>query len=245
MLLVDDRAGSRDLFGPLNMCKGVPDVQLTRLEAGDIMFMGHGPTGDWLIGIEHKTVSDIVSCVKDSRFAGFQLPKLLESYDASYLMIEGRYSQKELDGEIFVARRKGASKHHGITYEAFNGWICSMESSGLRIRQTHDKADSAAAIVAIYKWWSKDWTAHKSLKAIHVKPPETQPTGISFVRREPTNVERMLTNIVTGLGWDKAAEVAKCFKTPIEVLGATEEQLEAIKGIGPILAKRIVKAMKE
>jgi ERCC4-type nuclease len=81
MLLVDSRAGSRDLVKPLAKVLGTDNVEETTLDFGDVAFTGRGPNNTPLdIGIEHKQVADIVACCRDGRFAGHQLPGMRKRF---------------------------------------------------------------------------------------------------------------------------------------------------------------------
>src|SRR5574341_1238250 len=86
MILLDDRAGSKDL-APF-MPKSVP-FTLTRLEYGDVAFSGRGPSGVCTVGVEIKKIPDLVDCIYSGRFAGHQLPGMLDTYDYCYLLVEG------------------------------------------------------------------------------------------------------------------------------------------------------------
>src|SRR4051812_2144692 len=85
MIYIDPRAGSSAL-----------KAQLPRALVGensnipsDVEFVGYGPDGPMLIGIEYKSVSDCLTSMTDGRLTGTQLPRMRESYDRRYLLIEG------------------------------------------------------------------------------------------------------------------------------------------------------------
>ena len=70
-ITVDPRAGSADLFEPLKARK-LP-VRLSKLEAGDVAFIGNGPEGRPVpVGIEYKKLPEMLGCFRD-RFAGHQI----------------------------------------------------------------------------------------------------------------------------------------------------------------------------
>src|SRR5260370_1150504 len=92
MLLVDYRAGSKELVKPLVKLLGADMVEETSLDFGDVAFTGRGPKDTPLdIGIEFKTIGDIAQCCRDGRFAGHQLPGMRKTYAHSWLMIEGTW----------------------------------------------------------------------------------------------------------------------------------------------------------
>ena len=76
MILVDSREGSKQLQPLLR------DSKLTRLEFADFAFTGSDRDGRISqIGIEYKTLPDVLSCIADGRFAGHQLPGMMKAYD--------------------------------------------------------------------------------------------------------------------------------------------------------------------
>src|SRR6185312_3670611 len=91
-ILIDPRVGSRELFGVLSS-NGVK-VQIARDEllSGDFCFEGRGPGEEsWLIGVERKTVRDMLSSISTGRFSGHQLRLLCQMYQRYYLIVEGVY----------------------------------------------------------------------------------------------------------------------------------------------------------
>lgn len=248
MILLDDRAGSRELYPIFLGVPKCPPIELTRLDFGDIQFMGHGPGDSWLsIGIEYKTINDVLNCITDGRFAGHQLPGCLQSFDIVYLLVEGNYSQRASDGGLFISGRRSGRHQSGISYMQLNGWLTSMEQTGLHIRQTDKKEESAAVVLAIYNWWQKPWDKHESLKAVHSKPQPARDmetaSGIQLLRAKPNLVERFAAQI-TGFGFGKAEDVAKHFKTVFAAVNATEEEWKKVAGVGEVLAEKAVKSIR-
>lgn len=99
MLTVDPREGSNNLVEPLSMM-GVP-VRRETLEYGDVAFVGRGPSESSLpVGIEYKSVSDLLTSWQDGRLLGHQLPGMLNCYTINYLLVEGATSVDTDDGKI-------------------------------------------------------------------------------------------------------------------------------------------------
>jgi ERCC4-type nuclease len=252
VIWLDDRAGSKDLYSYLLSTAGAPEVVLTRLDFGDVMFSGLGQDDVLLtIGIEYKTVGDAVDCIKTGRFAGYQLPGLLKSFEIPYLLVEGRC---KLAGEQDKFGADGRNREYrgvyrgNITYAALAAWLASMESSGIRLRQAYNKEESAALIVALWHWWQKPWASHHSLKAIHEAAVPLVPLAsgsVAFTHEEPTIVAKVAKQLAEGVGWDKANAIAEVFKTPEALLLANEKQLMEVHGIGKKLAKAILEGIHE
>lgn len=107
MILVDDRAGSRDLVKhpPLDD----PSVaELTRLDSGDVCFVGHGPHGESVVGVELKSVSDLLSSRQNGRLQGVdgQIPEMLTGYDERWIVTYGTYRCGDTGDLEYMRREK-------------------------------------------------------------------------------------------------------------------------------------------
>lgn len=241
MILVDDRAGSRDLYPLLPKAK----TKLTRLDFGDVMFLGQGPEGDIVIGIEHKTIGDIISCIIDGRFAAHQLPGLIDSYHISYLMIEGRI-RSDKHGLIWwfhETKRKWIQPHGGgarkpVSLEAFHQWVASMtHQGGIYPLYTETKQQSAILIKSLARWWGKAWDKHTSLKVFNEATRITTPlTKVS--------TRRLIAAQLPGVGWEKSAAISRTFPSVLAMCLATPKEWVAIPGIGKKMAGQIVKELQ-
>lgn len=172
MLLVDSRAGSRDLVKPLAKVLGVDKVEETTLDFGDVAFTGRGVNDTPIdIGIEHKQLADIVACCRDGRFAGHQLPGMRKMYDFCWLMIEGQWSA---DAAGLITTYQGP--HRGwrplpgkMRASEFEKHVLTFEMcGGVHVRYTNTRADSVRAIVDLYRWFTdKPMDMHTSHLAAH------------------------------------------------------------------------------
>ena len=86
-MIVDDRAGSRELvfISPHDEI-----ACLSRLEAGDVSITGNGPTGLLSIGVEVKSVDDLLQSEGNGRLRD-QLESMLKAYDVNWLLTHGQY----------------------------------------------------------------------------------------------------------------------------------------------------------
>lgn len=98
VILIDDRAGSKELvlYPPLDDPSIACLVQLSSTAnssktSADITFTGNGPDGDILIGIEHKSLGDLISSMQSGRLSATQIPSMIETYDKCYLLTCDRY----------------------------------------------------------------------------------------------------------------------------------------------------------
>ena len=177
MVLVDDRIGSADLAAPLRLT-GMPTTKV-RLDFGDVAFAGKGPHETTLdIGIELKTLGDLVGSLRSGRLAGHQLPGLLKTYDYVWLLVEGLW-RADTNGEIVQAhsRKRGWSRLHGsMTARELEKQVLTLElCGGLHVRYTNHRRDTVRFISTLYRWWTDTaLDRHTSHLALH-EPPTLVP----------------------------------------------------------------------
>lgn len=242
MLLLDDRTGSGDLL-PLLKTLGVPTT-LTRLEFGDAALMGSGPDGaPRSIGIEVKTVQDVLACIGDGRFAGHQLPGLVAHYDQVWLVMEGTYRPSK-EGILEVFRRgywhgAYANKSSSAMYKGLDSWLMTMEiKAGVRFRRTGDRWETARVIADLYWWWTRGWDEHKSHLAMHQTAPD------ALLLRKPGLLRKVAAQL-PGVGWTRSQDVDRHFKSVREMACASPREWVKVPGIGKVLADRLFKALGE
>lgn len=234
MILIDDRAGS----GPL--AAHIKGSQLCRLEYGDASFGGNGPDGPVLIGIEVKTVSDILSCIHDGRFAGHQLPGMQDAYDYIWLIINGEYRAENPSGllQIHGGGRKRWTSRIGprrYMYRDFDSWLISIETRGhMRVRQASNNWGVARIIKDLYRWWNlKQYDEHRA----HISP---------HVLRGPlakASLVQKMASQLPGVGMARSIDVAKRFKNVAEMVAASSEDWVEIPGIGKGISEKVVREM--
>lgn len=172
MLLVDSRAGSKELVKPLAKVLGATNIEEATLDFGDVAFEGRGvKNAPLLIGIEFKQLGDIIQCCRDGRFAGHQLPGMRAVYNHSWLLIEGEWRH---DANGLITTNQGSYrgwKRHPSKMRAseFEKHILTFElCGGVHVRYTNSRADSVRAIVNLVRWWQdKALDSHTSHLAIH------------------------------------------------------------------------------
>ncbi len=184
MLLVDDRGGPegriaivRDLLNPL-IAAGLPAV-LSRLDSGDLGFIGKGPNGSCDIGIELKRLdggsTDLIQSLRSGRLAGHQVPKMVGihgAYDYGFLMVEG-YWTHDAQGQIVVVKRGRKSTlvpiRGRVSAAGLDKQLNTLTlKAGLQLRQTNTRRDTIRVIGALYRWFTdKDWNAHSSHLVAH------------------------------------------------------------------------------
>lgn len=240
-LYIDDRAGSD------NLIKLFPQglVEVCRLEFGDVMFIGKGEDGTPTpVGIEFKTVEDVLKCICDGRFSGKQLPGLITEYPGNYwLLIEGD-TRIGIEEQLQIQWRqrywsdvKVGSR--GFKYAEYEGWITThINKAGLKVKQVKDRRETKHWIMTQYKWWvEKGWDKHKSHLAQDKSGRPMQLTRPSYLRE--------FAAILPGIGWGKAAAVEAHFDTIADAARADTDKWCNVAGIGKKMANRIVEAIHD
>lgn len=240
-ILVDDRAGSKELFRYLNQDLAI----LTRLEFGDLMFGGNGPGGQTVsIGIEHKTIGDLLSCIDNGRFAGTQLPGLLHEYEYVYLMVEGIWRGDPESG-VLQGWHKGkwTSIQYGKrawTYHEVESWLNTMSViCGVIVIRTSTKQESAQAVQSLYGWWGKKWANHKS----HMAADRSGHRSKKDVVLTPVSRMRQIAMDLPGIGWGRSAAVEAHFPNIRAMVNADVKEWMKIDGIGKVTANQIVEEL--
>lgn len=173
MILVDDRIGSKDLLKPLQDA-GLP-AQIARLEFADVAFQGKGPSGSALdIGVELKTLSDLVGSLRTGRLAGHQLPGLSQQYDYTWLIVEGQW-RHDTAGRVVTYKGKvrGWQPIPGkMSASELEKQVLTLECcGGLHVRYTNTRADTVRFLGNLYRWWTdRAMDAHTSHLAVHTAP---------------------------------------------------------------------------
>jgi ERCC4-type nuclease len=236
MVLIDDRRGSVEL------AKHIPaDKEILRLEFADFAWTGNGPAGPVVIGVERKTIRDLVNCMVDGRFVGHQLPGLLRAYDVVYLVVEGMWRRNPATGMLeskagkewrLLMGSKGArplSFLHTLTHLA-----------GVRTWRTSHQRETGWWVAECHDWWQKPWDRHKSLQHFHVSQGPRVVGGEVLMEDAPSLVARIAKEF-SGVGWDRARAIGEAFGSLREFMAADEVVLAVIPGIGKKTAHNIVK----
>lgn len=234
MIYLDRRQGSKELYLPLQ-AEHVP-VELTDLEYGDACFIGEGPAGEILIGVERKRITDLIASFTTGRLSGHQLPGMVEHYAYRWLLVEGQYRRSH-HGFLEVPRGPRWVEHR-VQHAALEAYLLTLQlRGGIRLQRTFDLGDSAAWLATLYRWWTgKRWREHRSHLAL-------QDVVDANVWNRPNLVHRMAAQL-PGID-EKAVSVAQHFSTVAEMVEASEGAWRQISGIGKITAERVTRALRD
>lgn len=250
MILVDYRKGSgvdgkgNELLPPIIRQIGVP-CEVTNLAYGDACFEGNGPDGPICIGVERKTLHDMLACIDDSRYTAYQKIGMTKLYNKSYLALEGLWTPGNgngLDGKIIQGYNNGGSwgplKLRGMggrppLYSKLYRYLMSVALSGVIITPSMHVFHTAYNICEMYFYFQKKWNQHTSLL-------DVQKLAIPDMNEKPSLVRRWASDL-TDIGVIYSLEAERMFKTPRALACADETAWLSIKGIGVPTASRIVR----
>ena len=174
LLLVDRREGSHDLVKPL-LAMGLLVEEVT-LDFGDVAFTGRGNGGKPVeIGVEFKTLSELCSALRTERLTGHQLPGMRETFDYSWLLVEGEL-MFNAKGQLLRKSKFGARKpklmEGGMGVSEFSKRLLGLHiSGGLTPWMTRNRAETLQWIAALYRTWTdKDLDKHDSHIGIYTAP---------------------------------------------------------------------------
>jgi ERCC4-type nuclease len=236
MLLVDERIGSKDLLKPLQMAGVAAD--LAHLEYGDFAFVGRGLNDqDIFIGIELKETKDLIASLRSGRFAGHQLPGLVQTYDRAWLLTEGIWRATP-DGVLELMQggwRTVSVGRHPIMASDLESWLLTqIVRGGVNYWHSPTRRDTIRFIATLYRWWTaKELSEHRGHEAIYLPSPDRA----TFI--EPSTERKMLA-CIPKVGWDKSGALEQHFGGSVRrVLAATSDELTQVPGIGKTIANTI------
>ena len=234
-LRVDRRIGSVELAAPLRRL-GAP-VEIVTLPFADAAFVGHGPTGEARIGVERKKVTELLGALSNPRFIGRQVPGLLRSYDVVWLLVEGP-ARCGREGELLLYNRPagyGRQTHSYLDFERF--LLTLQQKAGLHIMRTDGMAETVHWLYALHGWWQKPWAKHQSAYEVGITTPDA-------ALLTPQTVLRKVAAQLPGIGWTRSASVEQAFPDVRAMATAPRRAWEAIEGIGPTTARRVIRALR-
>lgn len=233
MLTIDPREGSHNLIEPLSTM-GLP-VRKEHLEYGDVAFVGRGPQEDVLgIGIEYKSVSDLLQSWHDGRLLGHQLPGMLNSYGVVYLLVEGVISA-DIDDSIrqYTSRGRWEPVRSQTKYTNLIGWLETLRHLyGIQVLHSANLLTSCVTIRSVYQWWQKEYQSHGTAVTIHTPA----------LRRDlvvPTRIMKVAATF-PGVGSEKLIDIEDKFGSIREMVNADAATWRTVDGVGKKTSEAIV-----
>jgi ERCC4-type nuclease len=207
MLTVDNRrgfgkggpAGFIELLGRCGL-----STQLGRMPFGDIRFLGSGPEGmPVTVGIEVKSIHDILHCITDGRFAGHQLPGMMATYEQPWLLVQGQWRARRQDGllQYLSPSYQWRDAHVGsrkFMYRDLMAWMLTVRTKvGIEVEYVADWEHAAIWIASLYAWWTRGkrmagedkvgWDTHTSHQAVNQASNEQFWSRVKQDEREARN----------------------------------------------------------
>lgn len=222
-------------MAPLLKQRGYP-VELGRTDFGDVSFIGLGVDGSPIsVGCEVKGLNDIIACLKSARFAGHQLPGLLQSYDQVWLLLVGVWRPRH-DGtmEYQVERGKSAGYWRSVElgrrkfmWRDLEAFLLTMQmKGGVRLMRVDDYPTAAMFLGTLYSWWQRGWDDHQSHLQMHDAMRDQLFDRALLVR--PGQTQCMFAQL-SGIGKDKSAGVVKRFNTMQKAVEASIEDWQTVE----------------
>lgn len=241
-VLIDDRAGSRDLvdYPPLNSCG-----DLCRLDSADALIVGD--KDGVIVGVEVKSISDFISSLETGRLQAGQIPAMLKTYDESWLLVYGRWRATS-DGQLEVWKESRGSWYpyalgtRPVPYGYVESRLVSMETAGVKTRTVERIEDAAQWIGVLARWWAKGRDGHRTFKKF--SEVGRVPTSALIAMDGPMKLRAEMAACLPGVGFDRAIAAAKYFPSVRDMVNATREEWEEVEGVGKVVAGAVVGAMK-
>jgi ERCC4-type nuclease len=197
-----------------------------------------------MIGVERKRLSDMLSSIRTGRFSGEQLPKLIDTYEHSYLIVEGVYRCNYADGALEqpwgngwhpVRLSRTAPPIVSLELYAFLNTIATLTPT--RVLHSHCEKDTVEQVVGLQRWWGKPWDKHHGHVALHSTPDQVLLGKAGTVRR--------VAATLNGVGWEKSGAISDRFKTVEEMVMATVKDWEKLPGFGKVMARKVWGQLRE
>lgn len=241
MIWIDDRAGSKELvnYPPLDKTG-----ELCRLDAGDVCLTGEGPTGTVLVGVEVKSITDLISSTDTGRLQGTQIPGMLRDYDVAWLLYYGEYRPGIRDQSLQIKRGKTWRGYRlgprAVPYGYVAAFLLTLVAAGIRVQRVVDVREAAVWIGVLERWWSKPWDQHKGLHAFD------NSRNLSLVpdMDAETLLRARVAAQLPGVGFERAMAAARYFGTVREMVNASAGEWEKIEGIGRVVAGAAEEAVR-
>ena len=244
MIFIDDRRGSKELashFPPGEK------VDIVHMDFGDFSFLGNGMEGPVAIGLERKSILDLINSIVTGRLSGHQLIGLTSSYTHVYLIIEGIWRYNPVSGILETWTTRGYTPislgQRRFMAKEIVGYLNTLSViAGVHILQSSTQRETVQIIRSLYHWWNdKEWGEHKS-HLTQNKSAKRDGGTVSLVK--PSLLKRVAAEL-TGVGWGKAAEVDKKFGNVGTMVNAPFPEWMSIPGFGKTMVTRIINEMWE
>lgn len=258
VVMIDSRKGRQDQRWSYDLMKLSPLNQYgveCSLDSGDVLITGNGPSGAVLIGVEVKSIGSLLSGLSTGRLQS-QVMKMLDTYTYSHLLYYGAYKVDDSNDKrtMLVPRGKGQWIPFTIGSRTFPfGYLQNalLELSVLGISTAHFNGVSLIAewIGCTARWWSKPWNDHGLFRVLDRSQQQTdsRPLNIDSSMNtalipgmdRDTKLRMKVASSFDGMGFERSLAAAEHFRSPQDMMNASERDWLKVNGIGKVLAKSI------
>lgn len=237
MMRVDYRIGSRQLL-PLLRRAGVRAVTSHQMRFGDFMFEGYGPMGETTIGIERKTIHEVIGGLTSPEFKR-QIRGMLTTYKIAWLIIEGYYKQDPTSGALVLSGgREGGFTRQRWLWDTIEKFVTGMTAqTPLRIKTTMGMAGTVAQLKVLYDYYRVPWEKHSSMLSV-------DESVIREAILSEQTVKRSVFAQLPGVYFVRSQAAAEHFGSIWDGMTAGASEWSKVKGIGPKTAVGVVKAIR-
>ena len=192
-------------------------VKSKRMDAGDLAFLGNGweegeeGLGSVMVGVEFKNLKDLIGSLESGRMMD-QVRRMLETYDVSWLLVEGIWrcgGNGELEeyagGGIWVPFYAGRRRVEWTYLEGSLHALTEETGGRLRVKVSASREQTLRWIYLVWRWWGKKWEEHKMFESYFA------PTEGPVLATRPDLVWQMAALFPGVQG--KGKEVSKRFAT--------------------------------
>lgn len=241
MILIDHKGGPEgkriptEMVGIINRL-GV-HAELSDLDYGDAAFEGRSPIGTIAVGIERKTLHDLIKSIDDARLSGHQLIGMKQMYTVRAVIVEGHWKAHDPDGWLMEGFNSGTSWGYcrpggqRRLYSTVYRYLISMQMTGTLVTYSRDLWHTCYNIC---EWF------HYFQKKEHTSMLELQKVNIPSLNFKP-DLTRRWANDLEDVGLKLSETAARHFRTPIKLANAEESEWLKIPGVGIKTAQQIVK----
>lgn len=237
MIYVAHEKGSIELL-PLFLQLGVK-AEKSVMPAGDFCFEGNGPDGTITVGVERKTLHDMLDCIESARYTQ-QRRKMKAAYDISVLMVEGHWRPHEA-GWLMEGFNNGTTwgyckKPSRAMYSSLYRYLIGVASTGVIIGYPKTPWHTAYDVIEWFHYWNKPYASHRSQR-------EIQKVSIPTLNFKPSLLRKWAADL-PGVGVELSEAAERKFRKPILLAKADESDWLTIPGVGVKTAKQIVKEIQ-
>lgn len=226
MILIDTRE-PRDLRNNLIkvLHKMGEEAEVTSLSSADFRISVKNDEGVKILGIERKEGNDLVSSIKNGRLAD-QMKRVADEHDYAVLLVDG-YLTCTPQGKT-----KTAWDILDFSWAAVQGYLRTLQHMGIIVDRLPSSVWLPGYLVSVRNYYEKP--GHTSFFKSRV---------VTLVTKVDPRL--LMLSDIPGIGLQRGGDLLKKFGTLENIVGASIEELEEVKGIGKKSAEEIRRVFTE